>query len=136
MKIFFSVAALLTFVLGVAWLFYPTSMLSSWGASPDGIGVYMARRYGALMFGYTAILWHSRAASASPARSAILAGGAIVTTMMAILTLMGLLTRAIGPAAWSTFVIEAVLAVAFIYYFVTAGGSASADPAGQVKSAR
>jgi len=126
MKTFFTVAALVTFVLGIAWLLFPEAMLASWGARPEGIAAYVGRRYGALMLGYTAILWHSRAASASAARSAILAGGAIVTTMMAILSFVGAVTAVIGPAAWTAVVIEALLAAGFLYFFVTAGGAPGA----------
>jgi hypothetical protein len=125
-KTFFTAAALVTFVLGIAWLLFPATMLALWGASSDGMTMYVGRRCGALMLGYTAILWHSRAASASEARSAILAGGAIVTAMLAILSVVGALTIVAGPGAWIAAVIEALLTVGFLYFFVTAGGAPSA----------
>ena len=120
MKIFLSVAAGLTLLLGVAWLFFPHSMLSSWGVQADPITVYMGRRYGGLFFGYAAILWLARATGPSPARAAILAGGAIVTGVMAIVSLVGVLTGVVGPAVWSAVGIEALLAAAFAYFYVTA----------------
>lgn len=135
MKTFFTAAALITLALGITWLVFPATMLALWGASPDGMTIYVGRRCGALMLGYTAILWHSRAASASAARSAILAGGAIVTTMMAILSFVGAVTAVIGPAAWIAVVIEALLAAGFLYFFVTGGGVPSAREE-HVESAR
>ncbi len=66
MKTLFSIAAILTMLLGIGWLFFPQAMLASWGVQADGIAVYMARRYGGLFSGYAAILWLGRASSSSP----------------------------------------------------------------------
>jgi len=120
LRVFLGVAAGLTMLLGVAWLLFPQAMLSSWGAQPDPVTVYMARRYGGLFFGYSAILWLARPAGPSPARTAILAGVAIVTTVMAIVSLVGVMTGVVGPAVWSAVVIEVLLAAGFVYYYVTA----------------
>jgi len=117
MRVFLSVAAGLTLLLGVAWLFFPQSMLSSWGVQPDPVPAYIGRRYGGLFFGYSAILWLARASGPSPARTAILAGSAVVTTVMAIVSLVGALTGVVGPAVWSAVVIEALLAAGFAYYY-------------------
>ena len=116
MKIFLGVATGLTMFLGVVWLFLPQSMLASWGVRADPITVYMARRYGGLFFGYAAILWLARATGPSPARTAILAGGAIVTSVMAIVSLVGVVTGVVGPAVWSAVVIEVLLTAGFVYY--------------------
>ncbi len=120
MKILFGVAAGLTLLLGVVWLLFPQFMLASWGVRPDPVSAYMARRYGGLFFGYAAILWLGRASGPSPARTAILAGCAIVTTVMAVVSLGGVLTGVVGPAVWSAVVIEVLLAAAFAYFYVTA----------------
>ncbi len=118
MKSFFTIAAFLTLVLGIGWLVFPEVMFSRWGASPDAIATYMGRRYGALLLGYTVILWHSRSASPSAALHAILAGGAVVTVMIAILSIVGALTVAATPGMWITATVEALLAAGFLYHFV------------------
>ena len=116
---FLSVVAVLMVVLGAGWLFFPEAMLASWSVQSDPTGVYMGRRYGGLLFGYAAILWLARAAGASAAREAILGGGAFVTTLVTLLSLIGVLTGTIfGPAAWGAVAIEAVLAAGFLYYFM------------------
>lgn len=120
MKIFLGVAAGLTLLLGFVWLFLPQTMLSSWGVQADPITVYMGRRYGGLFFGYAAILWLAKATGPSPARTAILAGSAVVTTVMAIVSLVGVLTGVVGPAVWSAVVIEVLLAAGFVYYYAKA----------------
>ena len=74
-KLVFSVAAAVTGVLGLAYLAAPDLMLGSLGVSPEQATVFMTRRYGAALVGYSAILWFARAAAASPARHAIGTGG-------------------------------------------------------------
>jgi hypothetical protein len=76
----------------------------------------MARRYGGLLFGYLVILWLGRSTPPSPARSAILVGGAVVTSIMTLVSLYGVLSRVIGPGAWGAVGIEALLAAGFIHH--------------------
>ena len=79
----------------------------------------MARRYGGLFFGYAVILWLARGAHASPARMAILAGGAVVSGLMTIVSLVGVLSGVVGPVLWSAVALEALLTVGFSYYYVS-----------------
>jgi hypothetical protein len=120
MRILFSIAAGLTLLLGVGWLIFPATLFAWWDVQPDPVAVYMARRYGGLFFGYSALLWLARGAEASVARSAILVGGAVVTSVMTLVSLAGVLGGVVGPALWSAVGIEAVLTAGFWYYVFTA----------------
>ena len=113
MKAFFIVVAVFTALLGLAWVFFPASMLGGWGVEPNSVAVYMGRRYGGLFFGYSVILWLSRNAGPSPARRAILAGGAVVTGVVGILSVMGAVTGVVGPGVWGAAIPEILLAGAF-----------------------
>ncbi|HET8645468.1 MAG TPA: hypothetical protein VFO85_08285 [Vicinamibacteria bacterium] len=93
-------------------------VLSSWGVRTDAVGVYMARRYGGLFFGYLVILWMARASHGSPAHTAILAGGFIVTALMAVVSLVGLLSGLVGPMVWSAVAVEVLLAAFFAYHYL------------------
>ena len=119
MKYLFGIAAAMTALLSIVWLAIPARMLEQWGMRADPAAIYMSRRYGAGFVGYALILWLARAAGPSPARTAILAGGAAVTGVFAIVSLAGVLTGVAGPFAWSAFVIEAALAAGFGYYLAT-----------------
>jgi hypothetical protein len=121
MTMFLSVVSLLMVLLGSGWLCFPETMLSWWSVRTDAAGLYVARRYGALLFGYAAILWLGRAAEPSAARAAILGGAALVATLMTLLSLAGVVTGGIGPGAWAAVVIEGALAAGFLYCFLTAG---------------
>ena len=118
MKLFLSVVALLMVLLGSGWLFAPESMLAQWGVHSDATGVYVGRRYGAILFGYAAILWLARSAAPSAARAAILGGGALVTALITLVSLAGVLTSTIGRGAWGAVVVEAVLTGGFLYYYL------------------
>lgn len=116
LKTLFSMAAGLSLVLAVSWVFFPATMLRSWNASTDEITVYMSRRYGGLLFGYTVMLWMSRNAPPSPARRAIVVAGFVLSCVMTALSLMGVLSGTIGPSAWGAVVVEALLLVGFGYF--------------------
>jgi hypothetical protein len=113
-RTFFAVATVLTAGLGAAYLIVPEVMLAQWGVpDPDPITVYMSRRYAVMFLGYATLLWLGRTATASPAGKAICAGGAVVTSAMAVLSAWGPLSGVVGPFAWSAAAIEVVLAVCF-----------------------
>jgi hypothetical protein len=135
MKTFLAIVAVLFGLLGVAWLLLPRFMLNVLGApETDPITVYMARRYGALFLGYAVIAWLGRVSSAPPARAPILAGGAVVVGVLAILSLVGAASEIVGPAIWGVVVAEVLLAAGFIYFYSMARPSAGRpeEPSGDV----
>ena len=127
MRVFLSIVAVLMVLLGSGWLLFPEAMFASWNVQSDAAGIYVGRRYGSLLFGYAAILWLARSAGPSCARAAILGGGALVTALVTFVSLLGVLTRTIGPGAWAAVVIEAVLAAGFAYYFMAERKQAQAE---------
>lgn len=114
-KTLFSIAAVLTLLLGVSWMLFPATMLSAWNVPAGGITVYMSRRYAGMFLGYSAILWLSRSAPSSPTVTAITIGGFVASGVMAVLSFIGVVTGTIGPAAWGAVVIEGLLACGFGY---------------------
>lgn len=117
MRFFFVVVAIFTALLGVVWVFFPETMLGSWDVKADGVAAYMGRRYGGLFFGYSVILWLSRNAGPSQLRRAILAGSAVVTGVVGILSVIGAVSRVVGPGVWGAGAAEIALAGAFGYFW-------------------
>ena len=117
MKTLFTITAVLTAFLGVSWLLVPEAMLGQWAVQTDAVGVYMSRRYAGLFFGYSTIMWLSRGAAESQARTAILGGGMVVTGLMTLVSLYGVLAGLVGPVAWSAVVIEIGLVSGFAYFY-------------------
>jgi hypothetical protein len=116
MKWFLTVAAVLVGVLGFGWLLFPEAMLGRWGVGTDAVGLLVSRRYGTMLLGYALILGLARSSGASPARTAILLGGAFVTGLVALVSLSGVLTGTVGTGAWPTVIVEALLSGGFAYY--------------------
>ncbi|MBI5281451.1 MAG: hypothetical protein HY858_07195 [Candidatus Solibacter usitatus] len=118
-KAMFTITAVLTLILGVSWLAAPAAMLAAWNMPADAAAVYMSKRYAGLFFGYGVMMWLGRRAEASVARSAMTAGGLAVSGVMAVVSLMGVLSGTTGPAAWGAVGVEVVLAGGFGYMLFT-----------------
>jgi hypothetical protein len=127
MKVFLSVAAVLIALLGGAWLLFPEAMLGRWSVQTDAVGLFMGRRYGTMLLGYAVILGLGRSSGPSPARTAILAGGAFVTGLVTLVSVGGVLTGTVGPGAWITVAVEALLAGGFLYFLLV--GRVAPQPA-------
>jgi len=128
MKVFLSVAAVLIALLGAAWLLIPEAMLGRWGVQTDQVGLFMGRRYGTVLLGYAVMLALGRASGPSIARTAILGGGAFVTGLVTLVSLWGVVTSTVGPGAWITVVVEALLAGGFLYFLVVGRVLPQRDP--------
>ena len=117
MKIYLSIVSGLMLLLGSLWLFIPEVLLRDWNVQTNEAGVYVARRYGGLVYGYAVILWLCRSGEPSIGRAAILGGSAFVTGLMAMISLWGVVSDTIGSKGWVAVVLEAGLAAGFIHYF-------------------
>ena len=121
MTTFLSVAAAVTGVLGLSWTLVPEPWLALWGLPADAGAVYLGRRFGGLFFGYAVTLWLARGAGPSPLRTAILAGGTAVASVMTLLSLYGVVSGIAGPFAWGAVVFEALLAAGFGWFYSKEG---------------
>lgn len=124
LKTLFTITAVLTALLGLSWFLFPGLMLAQWNVAGNHAAEYMSRRYGVLFFGYSIVLWCTRTSPASPARSAIMAGTFVVCSLIAIVSLLGVLSGTIGPAAWAAVIVEVLLAAGFGYLLFSERGSA------------
>jgi hypothetical protein len=57
-----------------------------------------------------------RSSGPSVARTAILVGGAFVTGLVTLMSIGGIITDTVGPGAWVTVAIEALLTGGFFYF--------------------
>ncbi len=129
MKTLFSVSAAATMLLGIGWLAAPAMMLTRWDVTPDAAGIMMGRRYGIVFIGLGVLLWLSRNAPRSAALTAVLGGASTAVAGLAVITLLGLLNGTLGPTAWASFAVEAILSVGFLYFLrmslADSGGSSA-----------
>ncbi|MBI5083141.1 MAG: hypothetical protein HZB13_00880 [Acidobacteria bacterium] len=118
-KLMFTITSILTLILGVSWLAVTETMLAGWNMPADAATVYMSKRFAGLFFGYGTMMWLGRRAEASLARSAMVAGGLAVSAVMAVVTVMGVVSGVTGPAAWGAVAVEVLLAGGFGYLLFT-----------------
>ncbi|MCU0294005.1 MAG: hypothetical protein MUF10_18815 [Thermoanaerobaculaceae bacterium] len=131
MKAFLSVAAVLIVLLGGAWLVFPEAMLGRWGVQTDAVGLFMGRRYGTMLLGFAVILGLGRSSGPSSARTAILGGGALASGLVTLVGVGGILTGTVGPGAWITVAVEALLTGGFLCFLLV--GRAAPQPAASEK---
>ncbi len=97
--------AILFLLLSITWMFAPTQLLSGWGVEfTAGVGL-LSRRIGALYLGVAVMLFLSRTAVPSIARTAIVYG---VITACLLLVFLGVYEFSTGHAT------SGILAAVFI----------------------
>ncbi|HTD04456.1 hypothetical protein [Undibacterium sp.] len=110
-----TLTALLCCMLALIWAFAPDILLSSWGVDfshPVGL---VGRRSAALFAGLGIMLFQTRVAEPSPARSAIVAGLIVANIALACLGIFELTTGHARLGILSAVVVEFALGASFIY---------------------
>lgn len=108
-----TLAAILTLVLGVGYLFAGHLVVGRWQVEPTQGVLLMGRRMGALYLGLSAMFCVARSAEPSQSRSALCAGAVLA---LGLLALVGLYEFATGHAARGILVsagVELLLAIGF-----------------------
>jgi len=101
------------FFLALIWLVVPQLLLWVWQIDASHSALLMARRGGALFLGLGVILWRTRHADPSPARSATAYGLSVSCGILATLGASEFMTGHAGPGIWLAVAVEYTLAACF-----------------------
>jgi len=104
--------------LGVPILVVPVFLYSLFGASLTPGGVFAAREYGASLIGNLLLTWFARNAIESEIRRAIALGLCAYDAIGFVITLIALITGALGPLGWLAAAIYLFFTVAFGYFLL------------------
>ncbi len=118
-RIFFLFASALTALLGMLWLTLPAFLLNGWGIdAADAITLYLGQRMGALYLGLAVLFGMAARGGTGRMRSAILAGGAVGTGLMAVLSVMARspASSAVLRSGWQRFLTGLWRPVSPIYW--------------------
>jgi len=115
-KRLFSLSAFFALLLGLAWMLFPESLLSSWGISSNPALVYLSRRYSVQFLGSALVLWFARNDSQTQTGHAVVAGNFITSMLMAGMSLYGVLSSTINSLGWMAFGLEILLTSGFGYF--------------------
>lgn len=106
------IKAIVCLAFGILLLAVPDKLLSIFGATLSGGGIFTAREYGSSLFGNLFICWFAKDAAESDARRAIILGLFVYDLIAFIMTLITVIAGVLNPLGWL---------IVFIYLFFTLG---------------
>jgi len=117
-KVLMIIKAVVCLSLGVPILVAPVFLYSLFGASLNAGGIFAAREYGASLIGNLMVTWFASKAAESEARRAIILGLCVYDAIGFAVTLIALLTGALGPLGWFAAAIYLFFALGFGYFLL------------------
>jgi hypothetical protein len=113
------ITAIVTFALGVGYLFVGALVVSRWQIEPtDGV-LLLGRRLGALYLGLSVITFLARSTPVSVMRTALCTGAAVVCSLLAMLGVYEFSADRAGSAILGSVVLESLLALGYIWILFT-----------------
>lgn len=109
------VTAVVTFALGLGYLFAGTLVVGRWQVEPTAGVLLLGRRMGALYLGLSVMYFLARSAPLSAARTALSAGASVVLSLLALLGIYEFTAGHAGPGILASVGIESLLAVGFVW---------------------
>jgi hypothetical protein len=113
------ITAILMFVLGIGYLFAGTILIGRWQIEPTESVLLFGRRLAAFYLGLSVIFFLARSTPVSVARSALCAGTAVACSLLGLLGVYELSAGHAGPAILTSVVVEALLALGYIWILFT-----------------
>jgi hypothetical protein len=110
---------------GILLLAIPDSLLSIFGATLGGAGMFTAREYGAALFGNLFLCWFAKDAVESDARRAIILALFVYDLIGFIVTAITVISGVLNPLSWL---------IAFVYFFFTLGFGYFLVKPGEIKT--
>ena len=108
------IKAIVCLAFGILLLALPDMLLSIFGATLGGGGMFTAREYGSSLFGNLFLCWFARNAEESDARRAIILALFVYDLIAFIMTAITVISGILNPLGWL---------IAFVYLFFTLGFS-------------
>jgi hypothetical protein len=119
------IKAIVSLGFGILLLAIPDSLLSIFGATLGGAGMFTAREYGAALFGNLFLCWFAKDAVESDARRAIILALFVYDLIGFIVTAITVISGVLNPLGWL---------IAFVYFFFTLGFGYFLVKPGEIKS--
>jgi hypothetical protein len=112
-----SIAAVVAFLFGLAFLLMPVQTMTMYGVTLDVTGQYIARYLGSAFLGIGVITWFARNSEPKvEALKAIIMGGFVLCLTGFVASVFDALYGVGNSLVWSTVIIYFLLAVGFGYF--------------------
>ncbi len=118
--------AIVTAVLGLAYLAAGSLLIGGWGIEPTDGALLFGRRIGAVYVGFAVMFFLARSAPASVARTALAAGAVVVTSALALLGVLEFAAGHAGAGIFASAAVELALAIGYVSVLLAEGRGAPA----------
>ena len=106
------IKAVVCLVFGILLLGIPDKLLSIFGATLSGGGMFTAREYGSSLFGNLFLCWLAKDAGDSEARRAIILALFVYSLIAFVMSAVTVISGVLNPLGWL---------IVFVYLFFTLG---------------
>lgn len=114
---FMSVAAVVAFIFGLAFLFFPVQTMTMYGVDLDVSGHYLARFFGSSFLGVAVILWMAKDGQPKEGSTkGIVLGGFVLTLTGFVVSLFDKFYGVGNSMVWLTVILYFLIMVGFGYY--------------------
>ena len=122
-KTAFTIAAVVTFIMGLGITLAPAIMLGNFGVDANPASTHMARALGGAVLALAILTWLARSSGPSTARNAIAVGLSLFFVLEAIEDVRAMLAGILNPTAWISVALSAIL----VFLIIFAGRSAMSE---------
>jgi len=112
------IKAVVCLVFGFLFVLVPGTLLSFIGITVGAGGIFIARLYGASLFGNLMLSWFARNAAESNARRAIILDLFIYDAIGFVVALLAQLTCVMNPLGWFIVVVYLFFTLGFGYHLI------------------
>jgi len=112
------IKAVVCLVFGFLLVLVPGTLLSLLGVTVGAGGIFVARLYGASLFGNLMLSWFARNAAESNARRAIILDLFIYDAIGFVVALLSQLSGVMNPLGWSIVVVYLFFTLGFGYHLI------------------
>lgn len=111
------ITAIITFLLGIGYLFFGSLVIGRWQIEPTDNVLLLGRRMGSFYLGLSVILFLSRSIPLSTARTALTIGAIVILSLLAFLSIYEFASNRVGAGIIVSAIIEVILGIGYILVF-------------------
>jgi len=111
-----AIAAVIAFVFGLAFILVPAQVMSLYGVTLEGAGLWVGRYLGSAFIGIGVLIWLARKATEGHALRAIVLGAFVTSVTGLVVAVLDSIYGSGNALVWSTVAIYLFLTVGFGYF--------------------
>jgi uncharacterized protein YjeT (DUF2065 family) len=114
-KLYFTIAAIVAILFGIAFLLAPAQVSAVYGLTPNPASVLSSRFFGSALLAWGVILWMARDFSEAAAIRGVLIGSIVGEIVGGAVNVWGTVRGLMNGLAWTTTILYVLLLIGAIY---------------------